>query len=580
MILQLLPILMMLSVLLIGTGLLIITISCIFNRMEDDTMTTSRRSFLHCPDSELESPATVHKSKEIHVVSMDREVLNQMLLTIGSKEAEHGGALGMDNETACLTRFFYDENGSRSSVAYSPDAEAMTEAANHWANEGVTFCGIVHSHPGYISSPSEGDRQYAETILKAMPETLGGSFFMPIVTVNLRKHTASIFPFMALYDSDKQTTEIIKVALMVDGELIEDELPIPAEPTVIDDAVTGKDTSFTEEVLFQRNASILPLNETANRTVVIVGCGGARGFCESLARSSVHRFILIDGDTVSETNMATQGTYIDEIGMYKTEVIANTLRRINPNVQVTEIRRFLDNGFTDEEFAAYIGADLLKEHPEHVLLCGCTDNFPAQDRTVKLALKLGVPYLASQTYAEGRGGEVIFSYPGVTTACPHCMLASRYSAYEQGAQDTVTSEGAPIYATERLNALKSHVAMMLLLYGTSSRLGKELEHIRDRNLILVSFTADCEEKLGITAFSRTLAPLDASAKATLPMEETVWLQQKPDRPENGFDYCPYCGGVGDSRILRGMIADTRDTLDLRRFIAAVQPTTITEGGDH
>ena len=151
------------------------------------------------------------------------------------------------------------------------------------------------------------------------------------------------------------------------------------------------------------------------------------------------------------------------------------------------------------------------------------------------------------------------------------MLASRYAAYEQNANNDVTSEGAPIYSTERLNALKSHIAMMLLLHGTSSRLGSELDKVKDRNLVLVSFTADCEEKLGISAFSRTLSALDAGARATLPMEETVWLEQKPDRPENGYPHCPYCGGVGDLRLLRGLNADTRKPYNLTAFIHAVQP---------
>ena len=90
-----------------------------------------------------------------------------------------------------------------------------------------------------------------------------------------------------------------------------------------------------------------------------------------------------------------------------------------------------------------------------------------------------------------------------------------------------------------------------------------------RNLILASFAADCEEKLGIRAFSRTLTALDDSERAAFSMEETVWLEQKPDRPENGYPYCPYCAGTGDLRLVRGLIADTRRPFDLTPLLNAV-----------
>ena len=325
----------------------------------------------------------------------------------------------------------------------------------------------------------------------------------------------------------------------------------------MDSNMNGATITPEQTELYRRNAGLLPLSELRERTVVVVGCGGARGFCESLARSAVGRFILIDGDTVSATNIATQGTYVDEIGLLKTEVIARTLRRINPEVQITQISRFLDDSLTDAELESAVGPELLRDHPERVLLCGCTDNFPAQDRTVKLALKWGVPYLAAQLYAQGLAGEAVFTYPGVTEACPRCMLASRYRTYAAGNAVAVTSEGAPIYCTERLNALKSHIALMLLLYRTPGRLGAELDTVKNRNLVLMSFSADCEAQLGITAFSRNLRGLEPDRQAAFPTEQTVWLEQKPDRPENGYPHCPYCAGTGDLRDVRGKLSDTR-----------------------
>lgn len=530
--------------------------------------------------------AVVTKPVEMKVYDLSEQVLSDIISSIASKKPEQGGALGADMSTGKITRFYFDDQGSRNSVEYSPDAAKITDIINDWEQENIAFCGMIHSHPGQFCQPSEGDFRYAKRILAAMPQTLKGSFLMPILTINAKHETAHIAPYIVC--ADEKGVHMEHTVFTVDGQQLPDQISIKAQdvceasssedakstsvpPTVDDAADQNAAPDYSLETIFQRNASILPLDELSERTVVIVGCGGARGFCESLTRSGVGRIILVDGDTVSVTNAATQGTYLDEIGLYKTEVIANTLRRINPHMQIVEYRHFLDDTVSDEMMAEVIGLDLLASHPEHVLLCGCTDNFPAQDRTVKLALKWGVPYLASQTYAEGRGGEVIFTFPGVTSTCPRCMLSSRYDAYNADAKNDVTSKGAPIYSTDRLNALKSHIAMMLLLYGTSSRLGSELDALKDRNLVLVSFAADCEEKLGIRAFSRTMSALGENERAAMALEETVWLPQKPDRPENGFHHCPYCAGTGDLRLVKGLNADTRKPYDLSGLISAILP---------
>lgn len=488
-------------------------------------------------------------------VKMTQAAFDAILASIGSQRPEQGGALGMNADNV-ITHFYFDKEASVSGGSYSPANHQITEVIRAWEADEIHFCGIIHSHPGTCGIPSGDDIEYADRILTAMPQTTGGIMHLPILIVDLAAGTAQFYWYIAEQKAPGRTT-IRKADLMVDGALISG-------------AVRVKKDNWSK--LFLRNANLLPRETLSRKTVVIVGCGGARGFCESLARSAVKRFILIDGDTVSETNIGTQGAFVDEIGRPKTEVIANTLRRINPDVEIVEVRRYLDNSLSDDALEKLIGTKLLYERPEDVLLCGCTDNFAAQDRTVKLALNWGVPYLAAQVYAEGRAAEVVFTYPGITEACPRCMLASRYRAYEAGVPAAVTSESAPIYATERMNALKSHIAMMQLLYGTNSRIGAELELVKERNLVMMSFAADCEEQLGIRAFSRTLDGLGDDARAALPMEETVWLRQRPDRPENGYPRCPYCAGTGDLRNVRGLIADTRRAHSLTALLQAIEPT--------
>lgn len=496
------------------------------------------------------------------MVQMSQETFDGIIEAIGTQEPEQGGALGMD-KNGVVTHFYHDEDASVSGCTYTPSNKEITQVIQRWEQDGIRFCGMIHSHPGTAGVPSPGDMEYAERILAAMPETLAGTMHMPIVTVDPEEGSVSINWFVA--EKNDQGETVISRAVLVVGDTI------VKESVRMNRLVSSCANRIDSQELFLRNAALLPLDTLRRKTVVVVGCGGARGFCESLARSAVGRFILIDGDTVSATNIATQGTYVDEIGLPKTKVIADTLRRINPEAEVIEIRRFLDEHFSDDELREAIGSELLAEHPEDVLLCGCTDNFAAQDRTVKLALNMGVPYLAAQVYAEGRAAEVVFTYPGVTEACPRCMLASRYRAYESGAVSAVTSECSPIYVTERMNALKSHIAVMQLLYGTDSRIGKEFDLVKTRNLVMMSFSPDCEEQLGISAFSRSLNGLQDGLREIRPMEETVWLEQKPDRPENGYPRCPYCAGTGDLRNVKGLIADTRRPHSLTALIQSIIP---------
>src|SRR5205807_9646155 len=105
------------------------------------------------------------------------------------------------------------------------------------------------------------------------------------------------------------------------------------------------------------------------------------------------------------------------------------------------------------------------------LLCGLTDQLLAQARVNRLGLQFGIPSLCAQMYQFGQVAEITFSFPGVTSACHRCMLSSRYKAYlRRGCRNAVSSDGVPIFATMRLNALVGMIALALLHHGTNHRL--------------------------------------------------------------------------------------------------------------
>lgn len=80
--------------------------------------------------------------------------------------------------------------------------------------------------------------------------------------------------------------------------------------------------------------------------IAVFGLGGVGGYsAEALARAGVGAVDLVDFDIVSRSNINRQ-IIADEttVGQYKTEVMAQRIKKINPDCKVTEHRMF----FSDE----------------------------------------------------------------------------------------------------------------------------------------------------------------------------------------------------------------------------------------
>ena len=79
------------------------------------------------------------------------------------------------------------------------------------------------------------------------------------------------------------------------------------------------------------------LNKLSRSRVAVFGVGGVGGYAvEALARSGVGAIDLIDGDTVSITNLNRQIIATHQtVGRWKTEVAAERVLQINPSCKVT-----------------------------------------------------------------------------------------------------------------------------------------------------------------------------------------------------------------------------------------------------
>lgn len=309
--------------------------------------------------------------------------------------------------------------------------------------------------------------------------------------------------------------------------------------------------------------SLYKEEEIAQKTVVVVGCGGSRSYVENLARSGVRRFVLWDGDSYSKSNLQTQMAYLSELGQNKAEMIALQIKQIRPDAEVIVAAKMLDAKVSDDEFAATVGGVLI-ERPYDVLIAGCTDNFKAQARCSRLALKYGTPYLQAGIYSGGHIFELVFFHPAISKVCPRCMLKRRYEVNlsSNNVPPQAVSDGTSVFFTEALNAQKGYISLSLLLFRSKTadkRYANFMDDNQwetkrgsyDRNFMFYTLDQHMAGNTGIKAY----ATFDKiGQKMGSNYLSGVCLYRKR-RPRKG---CPDCGGKGDLSIIKGTIADTRD----------------------
>ena len=125
------------------------------------------------------------------------------------------------------------------------------------------------------------------------------------------------------------------------------------------------------------------LKKLQNASVLVVGLGGVGAYAaEMIARSGVGRMTIADADTVSPTNINRQLIALHStIGKEKSELMADRLRDINPEIELTVVNRFIKDDETDalldsDRFDYVVDAiDTLS--PKLALIKGCLDrNIP------------------------------------------------------------------------------------------------------------------------------------------------------------------------------------------------------------
>lgn len=113
--------------------------------------------------------------------------------------------------------------------------------------------------------------------------------------------------------------------------------------------------------------------------VLVVGLGGVGAYAaEMICRAGVGQMTIADADTVAPSNINRQLVALHStIGRAKSEILADRLRDINPDIRLTVVTRYIKDEATDELLDSarfdYVVDAIDTLSPKVALLKGCVD---------------------------------------------------------------------------------------------------------------------------------------------------------------------------------------------------------------
>ena len=115
-------------------------------------------------------------------MKIDNDIYWSILHAFPHVPPEAGGILGSRNGIVCA--FEYDAGLPQFAEAiYIPDVKRLNRVISDWANSGISFCGLAHSHPPMQKTHSANDVSYINSIMKAVPVSMDNLYF-PLVIPN------------------------------------------------------------------------------------------------------------------------------------------------------------------------------------------------------------------------------------------------------------------------------------------------------------------------------------------------------------------------------------------------------------
>ncbi len=132
------------------------------------------------------------------------------------------------------------------------------------------------------------------------------------------------------------------------------------------------------------------LNVIKNKTILIIGLGGVGSYAlETLARTYINKLIIVDNDKIDISNLNRQlMTNIDNVGLYKTDVWFDRIRKINPDCEVIKITEFI----TKDTLSL-----LFKDKVDYVI--DACDTLETKKEIIKYCLKNKIKFISSMGMA-------------------------------------------------------------------------------------------------------------------------------------------------------------------------------------
>ncbi|MBO5909520.1 MAG: tRNA threonylcarbamoyladenosine dehydratase, partial [Clostridia bacterium] len=183
------------------------------------------------------------------------------------------------------------------------------------------------------------------------------------------------------------------------------------------------------------------VNLLGTKKVAVFGLGGVGGHCvDALCRSGIGKILLVDGDTVAESNLNRQFfARKSTVGRYKTEVAAEHIADINPNCKVTVKTCF----FTPENADDF-------DFSEYDYIVDAIDSVKCKTKLIVKATKESIPIISSM----GAGNKLdptAFKVADIykTKVCPLAKVM-RHELKKRGVKKlkTVYSEEIPTKRSE------------------------------------------------------------------------------------------------------------------------------------
>lgn len=99
-------------------------------------------------------------------------------------------------------------------------------------------------------------------------------------------------------------------------------------------------SSQMEQMRNFRQRSLIPPEQLAKHSVTVVGCGSTgRQVVIGLANLGVLDMVIVDPETIGPENLGTQGWAYQDVGKYKVDVAAETVRELSRSTDVAAIKQ-------------------------------------------------------------------------------------------------------------------------------------------------------------------------------------------------------------------------------------------------